>query len=319
MSANLLAGYAPHLINNTTKYTGTQVTPETDLFLATAYSTANSHADVITHYASEGNFPTLPKLTTNQTVTMSFGVKAASSTSFSADKLHAWVMYTDSAGNKNWIGSPVQSETISQSGWTRIAGTVVVPSGMTIAGCGVAKNSGAAAFITTDVTLSYGSGVPVAEEMHTVYATSAALSLADDAIKAEVKERTDWGTGMASRVSTLEQTSKGFQSTISSHTQTLAQQSSKISQLADVTGDVQSYMSFADPTGGKPQLTIGTSASTLKTVITNQDFDIQRSGTNVFAINGARSAVQAQKVAVGSYEWQATNGGANMTLVYIGG
>lgn len=319
MSANLLAGYAPGLVSGTTKYTGTQVTPECDLFYSTAYTAAN-HTDTTVHYASNGNFPTLAKLTTNQTVTMSFGVKAASSTSFSAGKLRAWVMYKDAAGNAHWANSSIQSETISQSGWTRIAGTVVVPSGMTIAGCGVSKYQGAGAFIQTDVTLSYGSGVPVAEETftpfetashaQTEYATYASQKILSDSITSEVNARAKTDGAVSELSSKMEQTVNGI--------------NVSLDRLAATEQQIHSWFDFGTDPSGNPKLAMGSSSSPIIGEYSNTGTTYKdRSGATLLALDAANSTtgadhVVAKDMTIGKWQWVPTNGGTHLTLMWRG-
>lgn len=162
-----------------------------------------------------------------------------------------------------------------------------------------------------------------AESVHaTVTVTQAADSDALAKLQAMVTTNAaalaTWQASMEGRTSKLEQDSASFAALLKTHSSTLAQQSDRLDGVASVTSDVTSYMSFTDPNGGSPQLTIGTTASPMKTVITNQDIEFQRDGTPVMTIDGKRQSVQAQRVGIGSYEWQSTNAGANMTLVYIG-
>lgn len=320
MSANLLAGYAPGLVSGTTKYTGAQVTPECDLFSSTAY-TADNHTDTTVHYARNGNFPTLSKLTANQTVTMSFGIKAASSTSFSAGKLHVWVKYKDAAGNVNWVSASAQSETISQSGWTRIAGTVVVPSGMTIAGCGVSKYQGAGAFIQTDVTLSYGSGVPVAEETFTPfetashvaaeYSTKASQKILSDSITSEVNARAKTDGAVSELSSKMEQTVNGINVSLDKLTATERQ--------------IHSWFDFGADASGNPKLSMGSSSSPIIGEYSNTGTTYKdRSGATLLALDAANSTtgadhMVAKDMTIGKWQWVPTNGGDNLTLVWIGG
>lgn len=319
MSANLLEGYAPGLVSGTTEYTGSQATPEVDLWSSTAYTDAD-HTDTVVHYASDGNFPKLAKLASNQTVTMSFGVKAATSTSFSADKLRAWVMYTDSAGSKNWINSSAQSDTVLQSGWTRIAGTVVVPSGMTIAGCGVAKLAGAGAFIQTDIVLSYGSGLPVAEETftpfepadhaQTTYATYASQKILSDSITAEVNARVKTDGAVSELSSKLSQTVEGI--------------NVSLDRLSATEKQIHSWFDFGSDASGNPKLSMGSSSSPIVGEYSNTGTAYKsRSGATLLALDAASSTtsadhMEAQDVKVGKWKWVQTQNGTHLTLMWAG-
>lgn len=321
MSANLLAGYAPSLVSGTTKYTGAQATPECDLWTTTAFSDASAHADVISHYTVAGTMPSLAKLSSDQTVTATCGVTAASSTSFNANVLRVFLQYMDAAGNVNWLNLPYVSGTVANGKWTRIGGTGVIPSGMTITGCGLAKYNGAAAFITTDVTLSYGSGVPVAEETFTPfetashakteYATKASLKVTDDSVKAEVKARAETDGAVSELSTKTEQTVNGINISLDKLTKTDQQ--------------IHSWFDFDSDASGNPKLAMGSSSSPIIGEYSNTGTAYKsRSGATLLALDAVNSTtsadhMEAQDVTVGKWKWVPTNGGNNLTLVWIGG
>ena len=92
-----------------------------------------------------------------------------------------------------------------------------------------------------------------------------------------------------------------------------------VSEQGTVTGNVSSYMTFADPAGGSPQLTIGTSASDTKTVISNTQMRFEKQdGTRLLTVDGETSSVTAKNLILGEYQWQ-TPGTGRIQLVYVGG
>ncbi len=95
--------------------------------------------------------------------------------------------------------------------------------------------------------------------------------------------------------------------------------SSTVSEQGAVTKNVSSYMTFADPEGGSPQLTIGTSASDMKTAITNKQMRFEKQdGTQLLTVDGETSSVTAKNLILGEYQWQ-TPGSGRIQLVYVGG
>ena len=88
--------------------------------------------------------------------------------------------------------------------------------------------------------------------------------------------------------------------------------------VAAVTSKVTSYMSFTDPTGSSPKLTIGTTASSMKTEISNTAMTFKdRSGKALLTVDGSSSTVTADNLKIGGYRWQkvSTN---HIQLVYEG-
>lgn len=319
MSANLLAGYAPRTLNNTTKFTGYQLTPEIDLWTTTAFS-ASKHADVIAHYTGGGTMPSLATLSSNQTVTATCGVTTATSTSFNASVLRVWLQYADSAGNANWLNLPAVSETVTNGKWTRIGGAGVIPSGMHITGCGLAKYSGAAAFIMTDITLSYGSGLPVAEETftpfetashaQTEYATYASQKILSDSITSEVKARAKTDGAVSELSTKMEQTVKGINVSLDSLTATEKQ--------------IHSWFDFGSDASGNPKLAMGSSSSPIIGEYSNTGTTYKdRSGATLLALDAANSTtgadhVVSNDVTIGKWQWVPTNGGTHLTLMWRG-
>lgn len=82
--------------------------------------------------------------------------------------------------------------------------------------------------------------------------------------------------------------------------------------------NVDSYMQFADPNGGSPQLTIGTSTSDMKTVLTNDQLRFEKNGVALLTVDGASSSVKTKNLTLGGYQWQSPDTD-RLQLVYIGG
>ena len=82
--------------------------------------------------------------------------------------------------------------------------------------------------------------------------------------------------------------------------------------------NVDSYMQFADPNGGSPQLTIGTSTSDMKTVLTNDQLRFEKNGVALLTVDGASSSVKTKNLTLGGYQWQSPDTD-RLQLVSIGG
>ena len=108
--------------------------------------------------------------------------------------------------------------------------------------------------------------------------------------------------------SELEQTSSSLKASIST-TQTA------LDSMAKTTKNVEDYMTFE----AGPKLTIGTSSSTFKTVITNTGEQFVNAGQTVMELDGTTSTVKANRLQTGLYRWQASPDGAGIQLVYVGG
>lgn len=180
----------------------------------------------------------LDRLTSNQTFHYGFSVNPGADGSFDMA-----LCYRDAAGNVNYaFGEHVA---VPAGKWTRVSGSVVVPSGMTVyqvVVCNYENASGANGWKVTNPCLSYGSPVTLASDAHTPYATQdhlrseyatkAALKVTSDAVTAEVTERGK----LAGRVGTLE-------STTGTHTSRLEQLAASIRSL------VKGESTYTDPDG----------------------------------------------------------------------
>ncbi len=180
----------------------------------------------------------LDKLAANQTFHCGFSVNPGKD-----DKLNVTLSYRDAAGSVNYAAIPDAS--VPAGKWTRVSGSVVVPSGMTVYQMVICNNrnaSGTSGWKVTNPTLSLGSPVPLASSAHTPYATQdhvaaeyatkAALKVTSDAVTAEVTERGK----LAGRVGTLESTS-------GTHTSRLEQLAASIKSL------VKGESTYTDPDG----------------------------------------------------------------------
>lgn len=180
----------------------------------------------------------LDRLAENQTFHCGFSVNPGAN-----DAFNVTLCYRDAAGSVNYAAIPDASVTAGK--WTRVSGSVVVPSGMTVYQMVICNNSnasGASGWKVTNPTLSLGSPVCLASSAHTPYATQdhvaaeyatkAALRVTSDAVTAEVEERGK----LAGRVD-------GLESTSDTHTSKLEQLATSIKSL------VKGESTYTDPNG----------------------------------------------------------------------
>lgn len=78
--------------------------------------------------------------------------------------------------------------------------------------------------------------------------------------------------------------------------------------------NVEDYMKFESG----PKLTIGTSASAFKTVITNTGEQFTNAGQTVMELDGTTSTVKANRIKTGKYQWQQSSDGSAIQLIYLG-
>lgn len=78
--------------------------------------------------------------------------------------------------------------------------------------------------------------------------------------------------------------------------------------------NVEDYMKFESG----PKLTIGTSASAFKTVITNTGEQFTNAGQTVMELDGIASTVKANRIKTGKYQWQQSPDGNAIQLIYLG-
>lgn len=223
MSANLLDGITPTLVNGTTESDG--------VWHNAGRTSADGHSDwLVWDLAGQ------PALATNQTYHVGLSTRGATANS---THLRPTIGYKDSAGHNN---RAVPAPFVVGTSWGRAEATIVVPSGMTPFAFYVTAYGECPETWMASPTLSYGSPVTLASSAHTPYATQdhvaakyatkAALKVTSDAVTAEVTERGK----LAGRVDTLE-------STTGTHT-------SKLSQLAaSITSLVRGESTYTDPDG----------------------------------------------------------------------
>ena len=194
-------------------------------------------------YACSGNRGvrtnvSLDRLAENQTFHCGFSVNPGA-----GDTFNLTLCYKDAAGSVNFAATADVSAPAGK--WTRVSGSVVVPSGMTVYQMVICNNrnaSGTSGWKVTNPTLSLGSPVCLASSAHTPYATQdhlaaeyatkAALKVTSDAVTAEVTER----GRLAGRVGTLESTS-------GTHASRLEQLATSIKSL------VKGESTYTDPDG----------------------------------------------------------------------
>ncbi len=179
--------------------------------------------------------------------------------------------------------------------------------------------------VRTDTDVRIGDSVSVAldgaEGTATVPKVIGATGGGDrtrQAIADVTKRQTGSEDIISRRIGDIEKVQAGYSATIETIKGTTDQLGSDVDGLKDTQTSIRSYMTFTDPSGGDPKLTIGTSSSKMKSELGNTKLAFVSDGTEVASIDGDTSMLNAQRVQIGTYRWMPTNGGANLTLVYVG-
>lgn len=223
MSANLLDGIKPELLNGATKSDG----------IISIAANAGSERNVV-GYAIPGQ----SALSANQTCHIGISLRAASGGN---EWAAAVVVYRDAAENLKAKANST-TDVAGDGAWHRHELSIMVPSGMHITRIYFNQKGSGSAIDLANPTLSYGSAVCLASSAHTPYATQdhlrseyatkAALKVTSDAVTAEVEERGK----LAGRVGTLESTS-------GTHASKLEQLATSIKSL------VKGESTYTDPDG----------------------------------------------------------------------
>ena len=145
-----------------------------------------------------------------------------------------------------------------------------------------------------------------------------AKSTADGAQKS-ADSASDTASSAAEAAQKAQQAADAAQAQATQTAETLAQAQEYLDGIRQWVSDGQSFLGFQDVGEATAQLTIANRDSSFYTTLTNTRQEYCNGSSTIMAIDGQHGRVEASALAVGSYEWQATNSGANMTLVYIGG
>lgn len=229
------------------------------------------------------------------------------------------VQYLDAAGNQNWVQAEMGA---AKAGvWTRLEASVIIPSGMRVSRSLVSNafNSAAGAKVI-GVVVSYGSGIPVAEETftpfesaghaQTTYATYSSQKILSDSIAAEVGARAKTDGAVSELSSKLSQTVDGI--------------NVSLDRLADTDKQIHSWFDFGSDASGNPKLSMGSSSSPIVGEYSNTGTAYKsRSGATLLALDAANSTTTAdhmlaKDIAIGKWQWVPTNSGNNLTLVWKG-
>ena len=97
-------------------------------------------------------------------------------------------------------------------------------------------------------------------------------------------------------------------------TASIATTQKTVDGISKTTKNVEDYMKFESG----PKLTIGTSASAFKTVITNTGEQFTNAGQTVMELDGTTSTVKANRIKTGKYQWQQSSDGNAIQLIYLG-
>lgn len=99
-----------------------------------------------------------------------------------------------------------------------------------------------------------------------------------------------------------------------SSTARIATTQKTVDGISKTAKNVEDYMKFESG----PKLTIGTSASAFKTVITNTGEQFTNAGQTVMELDGTTSTVKANRIKTGKYQWQQSSDGNAIQLIYLG-
>lgn len=97
-------------------------------------------------------------------------------------------------------------------------------------------------------------------------------------------------------------------------TASIATTQKTVDGISKTTKNVEDYMKFESG----PKLTISTSASVFKTVITNTGEQFTNAGQTVMELDGTTSTVRANRIKTGKYQWQQSSDGSAIQLIYLG-
>lgn len=136
--------------------------------------------------------------------------------------------------------------------------------------------------------------------------------------KEDAGTASDAASDAAAAASKAQQTADAAQAQATQTAETLAQAQEYLDGIRQWVSDGQSFLGFQDVGEATAQLTIANRDSSFYTTLTNTRQEYHNGSSTIMAIDGQHGRVEASALAVGSYEWQSTNAGANMTLVYIG-
>lgn len=146
---------------------------------------------------------------------------------------------------------------------------------------------------------------------------NAAKDAADGAQRA-AGSASDAASDAATAASKAQQAADAAQAQATQTAETMAQAQEYLDGIRQWVSDGQSFLGFQDVGEATAQLTIANRDSSFYTTLTNTRQEYHNGSSTIMAIDGQHGRVEASALAVGSYEWQSTNAGANMTLVYIG-
>lgn len=144
------------------------------------------------------------------------------------------------------------------------------------------------------------------EDVADTYTTKTELSQTASGFTQSVKEVSQKLGETVSRTSALEQDSASFKVRFNN-------QQTAIDGATSVTKQISNYFTFAGS-----GLTIGRDGADMTQTLTNDSTTFRAGGQDVVKLNGLTSTLEAQRVKLGRYQWMPTNGGANISLMYVG-
>lgn len=137
----------------------------------------------------------------------------------------------------------------------------------------------------------------------------------DDALAQQVSGISETQSGLVESTTSLTQRADGWDASVT-RVEAITDQLDGVSQ---VTREVTDWARLDASDATEPALEIGTTASDFKERLSNRRLRFQYKGDDVLTLDGESSSVSAARVRIGAYEWRPTNGGRNLSLVYVGG
>ena len=137
----------------------------------------------------------------------------------------------------------------------------------------------------------------------------------DDALAQQVSGISETQSGLVESTTSLTQRADGWDASVT-RVEAITDQLDGVSQ---VTREVTDWARLDASDVTEPALEIGTTASDFKERLSNRRLRFQYKGEDVLTLDGESSSVSAARVRIGAYEWRPTNGGRNLSLVYVGG
>lgn len=284
----------------------------------TSFSVAESEVLNERHVNRPMYYMENPYATGSSNANMRLALSVKPTADLDAGAFHVYIEYKDAANKSNY--STFYNVACPGGKWTRLSGNVTVPSGMTVVVLAISVYKACTFDVTdfelwdgTDAIKAVASHTPYATQDHVAaeYSTKASQKILSDSITSEVKARAKTDGAVSELSSKMEQTVNGINVSLDKLTATEKQ--------------IHSWFDFGSDASGNPKLAMGSSSSPIIGEYSNTGTTYKdRSGATLLALDAANSTtgadhVVAKDMTVGKWKWVPTNGGDNLTLVWIGG